>query len=152
MSDPFGERPFPRGVLIAVAILLGSIILMISIARLTGMSPEQIPVAPAVETRDLRFESQPEDVLAVYDDATGELIETFAPVEGGFVRGVLRSMGRERMLHQAEAGAPFQVARRADGAITLEDPETEILIRLRAFGESNEGVFAELLDAEPVSQ
>lgn len=147
MSDPFGERPFPRGVLIAVAILLGSIILMIAIARITGYDPEQIPLTAVSESRDLRFESRDDGTLAVRDLANDDIVRVLEPTEGGFIRGVLRTMARERMLHRADADGPFQVARRADGHITLEDPGTGILLRLRAFGVDNEGAFAELLPA-----
>ncbi len=152
MSDPFGERPFPRGVLIAVATLLGVVILMISVARLTGMSPEQIPVAPAVAERFLRFEDLPDGSLVVYDDANGAMLETLEPGDGGFIRGVLRTMARERMLHRVANTEPFRVALREDGAVTLEDQGTDILLQLRAFGESNEGAFAALLGAPPKSQ
>lgn len=147
MSDPFGERPFPRGVLIAVAILLGSIILAIAIARIMGVDPEQIPLSEAVEVRELRFVEREDGTLAVHDVASGQVVRVLEVTEGGFVRGVLRTMARERMLHRADPDGPFSVARRADGYITLEDPGTGILLRLRAFGPSNEGAFAELLAA-----
>ncbi len=81
MSEAFNNRPFPRGVLIAVAALLSFIIVMISIARLTGMKMELAPVTPEVQTREIKFLDLPEGALGVYDAATGTLLETLPPGE-----------------------------------------------------------------------
>ncbi|MBK1716548.1 photosynthetic complex assembly protein PuhC [Thiocystis violacea] len=145
MSDAFGHRPFPKGVLYAVAALLSFTIIMIGVARLTGFMMPQAPVTAEVESRDLRFVDLDDGSLAVYDVATGELIHTLSPGEEGFIRGVLRSMERQRKGYQASISEPFHLARRENGMLTLEDPTTGILLDLRAFGETNQAAFADLM-------
>ncbi len=145
MSEAFGHRPFPRGVLIAVASLLAFIIVMISIARLTGMKMDQAAVTPEVQAREIRFQDVPDGGLAVYDVNTSELITTLPPGEGGFIRGVLRTMERQRKGYHATLAEPFHLARREGGDITLRDPITSIQLELKAFGATNAAAFATLL-------
>lgn len=145
MTEAFGNRPFPRGVLIAVATLLGFVILMISVARLTGMKMDQAPVTPEIQSREIQFLDTADGSLAVHDFNTGALITTLPSGEGGFIRGVLRSMGRQRKGYEAKLSEPFHLARRESGALTLKDPVTGIQLELRAFGETNEAVFMQLL-------
>lgn len=151
MSDAFGQRPFPRGALIAVATLLGFVILMVSIARLTGTTMELAPVADEVQVRQIGFVEFDDGSLAIRDAATGDLIQTLAAEEGGFIRGVLRSMARQRKGYHADLSAPFHLARRASGHLTFMDPITGIRLELRAFGASNEAAFAQLLPALPAT-
>ncbi|NEX18920.1 phosphonoacetaldehyde hydrolase [Thiorhodococcus mannitoliphagus] len=147
MSDPFEERAFPKGVLIAVAALLSFTIIMIAIARMTGVMLPQAPVTAALESRDIVFVDQEDGSTAVKDVSTGELIQVLPPGGEGFIRGVLRSMERQRRGYDATLAEPFRLARRESGDVTLEDPVTGILLDLRAYGETNQASFAELLPA-----
>jgi putative photosynthetic complex assembly protein len=151
LSEAFGNRPFPRGVLIAVATLLGFVILMISIARLTGMKMDQAPVTPEIQAREIQFLDNADGSLAVHDFNTGILITTLPPGEGGFIRGVLRSMGRQRKGYDAKLSEPFHLAQRESGNLTLRDPITGIQLELRAFGVTNEAVFMQLLLPHPTT-
>lgn len=145
MSDAFEGRPFPRGVLIAVASLLSFTIIMIAIARLTGVMMPQAPVTAEVQGRDIAFLEQLDGSMKVTDAQTGELLQTLPPGSEGFIRGVLRSMARQRKGYDAALSVPFRLARRANGELTLEDPVTGILMDLRAFGETNQAAFAVLI-------
>ena len=78
-----------------------------------------------------------------YDDT---LLATFRAGEGSFVRGILRSMTRERRINEAGSTRPFRLARHRDGALTILDEATGQLIVLNAFGPTNAGAFARLLD------
>lgn len=152
MTEAFGGRPFPKGVLIAVAALLGFTIVMISIARLTGLMMPQAPVTAEVLSRDIRFLDQADGSMIVRDVATGELIQTLPPGGEGFIRGVLRSMARQRKGYDATVAEPFHLARRESGDLTLFDPTTGILLDLRAFGATNEAAFAALMPRPPSGQ
>lgn len=149
MSDAFEGRPFPKGVLIAVAALIGFTIIMISIARLTGIMMPQAPVTAEVQSRDVSFIEQDDGSMAVIDAGTGELIQALPPGSEGFIRGVMRSMARQRSGYEAPPSDPFHLAFRENGSLTLEDPVTGILLDLRAFGETNEAAFAALMPSLP---
>lgn len=151
MTDAFGQRPFPRGPLIAVATLLGFVILMISIARLTGAKMELAPLTPEVQAREIQFLDLTDGSLDVRDVNTGVLIQTVQPGEGGFIRGILRSMARQRAGYKANITEPFHLARRESGDMTLRDPVTGIQLELRAYGASNAASFAQLMPAPPVA-
>lgn len=150
MSDAFEARPFPKGVLYAVAALLSFTIIMVAIARLTGFMMPQAEIAKEVISRDIRFVDQSDGSTVVSDAATGEVIDTMPPGSEGFVRGVLRSMARQRRASHTELTEPFHLARRENGDLTFEDPKTKIFLALRAFGVTNEEAFARLLPAQPI--
>ena len=65
--------------------------------------------------------------------------------EQGFIRGILRSMARQRRGEGLSAAQPFHLVAWADGRITLDDPATGERIELEAFGPTNAAVFATLL-------
>ena len=151
MSDEFVYRPFPRGPLIAVAVMLGFMILMVGYARITGTKAELAPLAPVAQSRDIRFVDLPDGSLAVHDVATGALIQTLPPGGEGFIRGVLRSLERQRKGYESTLAEPFRLTRRQDGSMTLEDPKTGILLDLKAFGHTNAVAFAPLMPAPPAT-
>jgi putative photosynthetic complex assembly protein len=143
------DRPFPRGMLIAVASLIAFTILAVAIARLTGFDPRQEPLSPEVAVRDLRFVEVDQGDLAVYDAATGELLETLPPTQDGFIRGVLRVLERERRMHGVELDGPYRVSLRENGRFALEDQATDFFIDLRAFGPTNEAAVGRFLSPPP---
>lgn len=145
MSDAFEGRPFPKGVLIAVAALIGFTIIMIGIARITGYMMSQEPVTAEVLSRDLSFVEQDDGTMSVIDVGTGELVQTLPPGSEGFIRGMLRSLARQRAGYQVPLSDPFHLAIRENGSLTLEDPVTGMLLDLRAYGETNEAAFAALM-------
>jgi putative photosynthetic complex assembly protein len=62
----------------------------------------------------------------------------------------LRAMARERRKQGLGAEPAFELIARADGRLTLSDPATGERVDLESFGPTNAGVFARLLDAQPV--
>jgi len=146
------DRPFPRGLLIAVASMIGFTILVVGAARLTGFDPSQAPVTPEVAARDLRFvELEPGDI-EVYDATTGILLETLPQGEDGFIRGLLRTLARERRMHGVDPDGPYRLSFRENGHFTLEDQTTDFFIELRAFGATNEASVARFLSPSPKAQ
>ncbi len=151
MSD-MHDQPFPRGILIAIASLVGFTILAVGVARLTGFDPSQAPLSPAVQVRDLRFVEVGEGELAVYDDATDALLEKLPPQGDGFIRGVLRTLARERRMHSVDPDGPYRLSLRENGRYTLEDLTTDFFVDLRAFGPTNEAAVGRFLSASPTVQ
>jgi putative photosynthetic complex assembly protein len=102
--------------------------------------------------RLLRFEDSPDGAVLVRDARDGTLLQSFPAAEGGFVRGTLRALVRERRQEELGAQAPFRVAAWADGQLTLEDTATGRIVDLTAFGTTNSGVFAQLLTSQGESR
>lgn len=135
------QAPYLLGGIVAVA--------LIAVVFVRWAAPEVTAQRSAAVVRscELLFEDGPAGSVLVYNAPDGVLLETFESGAGSFVRGVLRSMTRERRSLQASAEKPFRLARHADGALTIRDESTGRLIVLNAFGPTNAGVFARLLNA-----
>lgn len=101
--------------------------------------------AAAVQWRTLRFNDTADHGIAIHDAATGRPLDTLYG-EQGFVRGVLRTLTRERRIQGvSDSVAAFELAVGTDGRLTLRDPATGLSLDLIAFGPTNAGAFARLL-------
>lgn len=103
------------------------------------------PTTAVLVVRELRFV---DDDGAVIVQEGEDVIAVLASGEGQFIRGVVRALARHRMLSDVGREAPFKLVHRADGRLTLEDPETGEAVVINAFGSANLQAFARLLDAE----
>ena len=152
MSDFRGQH-FPRGALYGAGGMIGLTILVVFAVR-GGMLParEKAPElrtekqVSVVATRDFRFADRKDGALIATDAKTGEVALVLEPgSNSGFVRGVMRSMMRERSLHNVARDGPVTVTQWADGALTLKDASTGRVLELGSFGQTNRDSFAQLL-------
>ena len=137
------DPTLPRGVLTAVGALVLITVGAVAAVRLSGMEIRE-PDAAAAQTRALRFADTREGHIAVIDAASGQTL-TQITGEGGFIRGALRALARERKIRGLDGTQPFLLIGRADGRLTLEDPATGQRIDLESFGPMHAGTFARLL-------
>ena len=109
--------------------------------------PEVTPVG-AVAERSLRFTDQADGTVLVSDNDSGETVAVIdmETQSGGFVRGVMRGMARERRMHSIGAEPPFALTLWEDGSLSLVDSATSRSIELGAFGPDNRTVFLEMLE------
>lgn len=150
MTDPTPDHPFlPRKAIYAVAALIGFSLLAVTSARIAGLPTRGPETSATLQALDLRFEDRDDGAVLVYNAEDGSLVSELPPATNGFIRGVLRSLVRERRSRDQGDSAPFRLARHADGRLTLEDLATGRRIELRAFGPTNEGAFGALLQARP---
>jgi putative photosynthetic complex assembly protein len=150
MSDPPPDRLLPPKALYAIAALIGFSLLAVTTVRLTvGLPARQADASPTVQAAHLRFEDRRDGAVLVYDAQDGVLLAELPPATNGFIRGVLRSLVRERRSQDQGDDTPFRLARHQNGRLTLEDLATGRLIDLRAFGVTNEGAFGALLEGHP---
>jgi len=98
------------------------------------------------EERDLVFEDRDDGAVVVTTAGDHRVVEIFQG-ENGFIRGTLRGFARVRRSEHIGPEAPFRLARWSDDRLTLDDPATGRHVELLAFGPSNAGVFARLLEA-----
>lgn len=148
MSDPFADRPFPRGALFGAAALVVASLIAVASARVSDVGITRMPQSAAVVTRQLRFEDRLDGAVAVYDTGQGDrLVELLPPGTNGFLRGVMRGMARERRRGGIGPMPPFELTRWADGRLSILDPTTGMHVNLEVFGSTNVGVFVNLLTA-----
>jgi len=106
--------------------------------------------AAVVAQRALHFEDQADGSVRVLDARPGQapqLLQVIDAGAGGFLRGALRALVRQRRAAGLGAEAPFVLTARADGRLTLVDPATNERVDLESFGPTNAAVFAKLLAA-----
>lgn len=157
MSD-FRHERFPVGALYGAAGVVG-----ITLALVFGMRfglverPETAPqqrVAAKVKViaeRQFRFADRADGALVVTDATTDTVVTTLEPgSNSGFIRGTMRGLMRERMLHQVDRNGLVKITQWADGALTLTDPSTGRIIELGSFGGTNRAAYAALM-AAPVA-
>ena len=121
---------------------LSSVFLVIAFLRGQGMEIPQ-DHNPVSWQRTLRFEDRPNGDVAVMDCKSAVEITRYAG-EQGFVRGILRTLARERMRRGIGSGPTFELIGHTDGRFTLLDPATGQRINLESFGPTNMTSFAML--------
>jgi putative photosynthetic complex assembly protein len=141
-NDSFGRRIPVIGMAGLLAVVLGGVFLG------GPMQRSDPPRSPALESRDLRFSDMLDGGVAVTDARDGSSVAVFGPGTGGFVRGAMRGLARERRRDGGPAEeAPFRLAAWPDGRFTLEDTVTGHVIDLHAFGRTQTETFIAMLQA-----
>ncbi|MEO0575131.1 MAG: photosynthetic complex assembly protein PuhC [Pseudomonadota bacterium] len=120
--------------------------------RVTTDSPDlrrqtmtEAALADPIESILLQFEDGDAGAVIVRAVATGEVLDTLAAGEGGFLRGTLRGLTRERRLAGASKAPGFLVQQFDGGRVLLVDTATSTVLDLRAYGQTNANDFLRYL-------
>jgi putative photosynthetic complex assembly protein len=140
------DSQMPRAPLMAAGALVAVAIVGSAWVRYTGIGGAEMPTSTATSQRELRFEDRNDGGVSVIDAKTGRLTKVLEPGHDGFVRATMRTLARERKRRDIGPEVPFVLRTHADGRLTLEDPALGRRIDLEAFGPTNAGAFARLLD------
>jgi putative photosynthetic complex assembly protein len=141
------QERFPRKALIAAGALIFFSIVVAAAGRYGDIGTVRMPPSAPVTSAELQFVDRSDGSILIRQAGSGETVTIVPPESNGFIRGVMRGMARERMLSSIGAEPPFELTRRANGTLTLVDPETMRRVELDAFGPTNAGAFAAILDA-----
>jgi putative photosynthetic complex assembly protein len=144
-EEAIDAKPFPKGALIAAALLVGSSLVFAAVARMTDIGATRLEVAPAAEELDVTFTDLPGGSVGVVESATNRQIAELKPGQSGFVRVVMRGLAHDRKIRGIGPEAPFRIARHTDGQSTLTDLATGEVVTLTAFGGSNAQAFEQFL-------
>jgi putative photosynthetic complex assembly protein len=151
------SEQFPRGALIAIGALVGLSLIATTAVRLERLyGPPATPLAelaPAPATSvDLRFSDEADGSIRIIRAVDSNLVASVRPGEGGFIRGVMRGLARDRISRHIGAKPPFRLSLNRDGSLWLLDTATGRLIDLDSFGLSNRDSFRNLLGHQFVGQ
>jgi putative photosynthetic complex assembly protein len=146
------ENTVPKGALMMACGVVLFTLALTSATQLGWIDPapsasevRAAEAASAVQTRVLRFADGPRGTVVVSDAATGQSVHVFGEEGSGFVRGVLRGMGRDRHIRGIAMDAPYELNRWSDGSLSLTDTATNRIVELGAFGPTNRATFEALL-------
>lgn len=153
MSAARSHDVVPKGALMLAAALI-MLVLALTVAVRTGLlapapSADELRRERGVSKlaeRSLRFSDAADGAVLVDDARTGGRVAVIPSAEGGFIRGVMRGLARERRMHGIGSSAPFRLTMWANGALSLTDPATGRNLELSGFGPSNHAAFAQLLE------
>lgn len=133
-TSPDSTIRVPKGPLYGAAAVIALVFTLAIIARATGVGAAREPVSAPVEQRFIRFVSDSNGGMMVYDAATNQMTTYLAPGTNGFIFGMLRGMEHRRVVAGTDPATPYRLARGADGHITLDDPATGMHVAVNSFG------------------
>ena len=113
--------------------------------------PEQARAEAGVEaldTRSIQFFDESDGTVRVEDAETGQIIASFEPGTGGFVRQAMRALVHKRRINGIGRETPFELIEWDNGNLTMRDATTGESLELAAFGAGNRATFAAFLDRE----
>lgn len=154
MSAASGEGGRGRGltgalrVPVGVALVLAVVTAVTYGGRQATLTPPERPVREGVASEHLEvvFHEGEDGTVEVRLADDGALLRSLPPGEGGFMRGVLRPLRRERMRAGVPEGEPYLLERWPDGSLTLTDPGARLHLELAAYGETSVAAFAALFE------
>jgi putative photosynthetic complex assembly protein len=144
------EQTVPKGAIWFAVGMIGFTLIAAGTVRL-GLAPVAAsPVAvrtaahlAPTATRSLSFADRADGGLVITDTASGVAVAPGEP--SGFIRGMLRGLGRERRMKGVAPATPFRLESWSNGQLSLTDTGTGRSIELSAFGSTNRAEMARLL-------
>ena len=109
--------------------------------------PPEKPAVRIVASVSLDFSDTDTGGVIVTDAKSGSEIRRYDMGEGSFVRGVLRTLVRERASRDIAGQPSFELEMTSDGGLMLVDNDTGYWIALEAFGPDNYREFRAMFDA-----
>ena len=129
------------------------VVLAMALLWAWGVSREDATYAPPqqqaslpVTSADLLFVDGDRGRIDVLDARTRATLAVYESGEGSFLRGILRSLVRERRVRDLDPGGAFNLALLDNGSLVISDPDTGYWMALEAFGVDNRRLFAEILE------
>ena len=108
--------------------------------------PPEKPAATIVASVSLDFSDTDSGGVVVTDAKSGSEVRRYDMGEGSFVRGVLRTLVRERASRDIAGQPSFQLELTSDSSLMLVDEDTGYWIALEAFGPDNYREFRAMFD------
>ena len=138
--------------LILAGILIVSVLALTTSVTLGFVERQSIPTEAraaagtmATETRSLLFFDEEDGTVRVEDAFSQEVIASFGPGTGGFVRSSVRSLVHQRRINGIGRATPFELIEWDNGELTLRDTTTGSTVELASFGADNRAVFSAML-------
>nr|AAM48610.1 conserved hypothetical protein [uncultured marine proteobacterium] len=119
---------------------------LISVNSQGHQGPPQKPDVPIVARASLTVIDGEGGAVVIQHLESMEALATYAAGEGSFVRGVMRTLVRERVSRSIESEPIFVLELTAAGGLILLDELTGYWIAIEAFGPDNYREFRALFD------
>jgi putative photosynthetic complex assembly protein len=137
MTKTSAGPSFPKWFLVSVSALVLTAVAAAGFARLTGIGASRISETQVVTRVEIWFDPQPDGSMLIRRADDGATLEVLASDGGGFMRGVARSLLRQRQLSSADKTLPFTLSQRNDRRFFILDEQLGSKMELDGFGPSN---------------
>lgn len=137
MSERSVGTTFPRWFLIGISTLLLTTLVSVGLVQWTGVGASRVSDTPAVASVDIWFDPQNDGTMLVRRASDGDTLEVLPSDGGGFMRGVARSLLRQRALSNSDKALPFTLSQREDQRYFILDTKLGTKMELDGFGPSN---------------
>ena len=144
-NKPYDRELIPRRMMTGVLILVCTVLLLVSYARLTDRPLVGVPpVSPVAQRLEIYLQSDTSGSVLVRDSQGNVLVDR-GPNEGGFLSTMWRVVTRERQVHRVPLDGSVIVRKHENGRMTMFDPSTNETLELNGFGIDNARAFEKLL-------
>ena len=147
MAETSVRATFPRWFLFGVGALVLATIAFTAFGRLTGYGVTRVAETALIGSVDIWFEDQDNKTMLVRRASDNAILEVLPADGGGFMRGVVRSLFRQRLLGNIERTQPFRLSQRQDQKLFIVDLSVGSKMELDGFGPSNTLSIARILAA-----
>ena len=136
-----------RAMVRAIVALLIGVLALVSYATFTGRTPSAVvPEGAVVKSRLILIQAEDSGAARIFT-AEGKLIADLSAKQGGFISSIDRSLRRKRVVADLPQAGPVLLTLDDLTRLKISDPQSGWSADLMAFGRSNIGAFARLLDA-----
>ena len=136
-----------RAMVRAIVALLIGVLALVSYATFTGRTPSAVvPEGAVVKSRLILIQAEDSGAARIFT-AEGKLIADLSAKQGGFISSIDRSLRRKRVVADLPQAGPVLLTLDDLNRLKISDPQSGWSADLMAFGRSNIGAFAKLLDA-----
>ncbi|MCX7284904.1 MAG: photosynthetic complex assembly protein PuhC [Novosphingobium sp.] len=148
------DNTVPRPALLLSVGLVATTLALTALVQTGVLNREAVPSVAranagvvAAEVRHLSFGDRADGAVVVKDTDSGETLAVLHGENdgGGFVRGVMRGMARERKMNNIGQATPFELSLWRNGSLSLLDPATGRSVELGSFGPDNRAAFVRFL-------
>jgi putative photosynthetic complex assembly protein len=147
MTEASVRQTFPRWFLIGIGALLLTTVSFAVFGRLTGYGITRVAETAVISSVDIWFEDQDNKTMLVRRVSDNTILEVLPADGSGFMRGVVRSLSRQRLLSKIEPNKPFRLAQREDQKLFIQDMSVGSKMELDGFGPANTLSIARILTA-----
>ena len=136
-----------RAMVRAIVALIIGVLALVTYATFTGRTPSAVvPEGAVVKSRLILIQAEDSGAARIFT-AEGKLIADLSAKQGGFISSIDRSLRRKRVVANLPQSGPVLLTLDDLNRLKISDPQSGWSADLMAFGKSNIGAFAMLLDA-----
>ena len=136
-----------RAMVRAIVALIIGVLALVSYATFTGRTPSAVvPEGAVVKSRLILIQAEDSGAVRIFT-AEGKLIADLSAKQGGFISSIDRSLRRKRVVANLPQAGPVLLTLDDLNRLKISDPQSGWSADLMAFGKSNIGAFAMLLDS-----